>query len=43
MLADYSKIGEELGFKEDVSCFVSEWAILGIPEGAIHGTNVGND
>ena len=43
MVSDSSKLVEEQVSKETSSCFVSEWAILGIPEGAIHGTNVVND
>ena len=40
MLADSSKLGEELDSKEAASSFVSEWALLRIPEGVIHVTNV---
>ena len=43
MLADYSKLGEELGYKEAVLLGVSQWDIVGIPEGTIIDTNLGND
>ena len=43
MLADSYKSVEELVYKEDASCGVSEWALLCIPEGAILGTNILND
>ena len=40
ILADYSKTGEELGSKEDTPYGIYEWALVGIHEGAIFGTNV---
>ena len=43
IIADYSKLGEELVYKEAASCGVSEWYLVGIPEGDIIGTIVGND
>ena len=41
-VADDSKIGEELGYKEDETLGISEWSNKGIPEGAIIGTNLGS-
>ena len=43
MLADSYKSVEELVYKEDASCGVSEWAFLCIPEGVILENNLGND
>ena len=42
-LADSSKLGEKKLLQEPASWDVSEWALVGIPEGAIIGTNVGID
>ena len=42
ILSDSYKLGEKYGSTEVSSCCISEWARVGIPEGAIFGTNVSN-
>ena len=42
IVADYSKLGEYIGSKEDESLGVSKWGIEGTTEGNMLGNNVRN-